>query len=280
MSNKYIFIHVPKTAGSMFRHIVSQNFGTLAREDKTLFSEMKYSVEQIDRLFYLYPFSFFSGHTFCLKSALLAQNGQLKLITFVRDPIEKALSAYFYLRNRQETNPQHPVKKKSFVDMVEHVSSLKHFDSFDLDSSQMDWLVGSKNADILEVEEAVSNGRLLLFPTEKFDVACLLLESLFPNDFKDCSYHSRINSSSKDLEINEKDLKAAKSLPWIERDLKLHALAQKNIDALCSEYFLSSDQLNVEIKKFHERCENKKVRKSLKSTQSTFFGKLKKMVNS
>ena len=275
--NKFIFIHVPKTAGSMFRNIVNQNFGKEAKEDSTLYSEMTYSMEQIDRLFYLYPFRFFLGHTFCLKSSLLAQNGQINLIAFVRNPVEKALSAYYYLRNREMTNSDHPVKQKTFVEMVEYVSEMKYFDSFDLDSSQLDWLVGQKDAEISQVEAAISSKRLFLFPTDKFDLACVMLERLFPEDFKDCSYQTRINVSSKDKEIKEAELRAAETLPWIEKDKRLHNLALGNLDTLSAESFLSENQLNKELEGFRERCNQKK--KLIITEPSTTPSILKRLIN-
>ena len=252
--NNYIFLHVPKTAGSMFRSIVSNNFEELAAIENPLMSMQNYTAQQIERLFYLYPYRFYQGHVFRLKESLKTRIPNLVLIAFVREPISKALSSYYYLRQRDLTNPNHPTKHKSFCELVDFFSKKSTCDSFDLDSSQLDWLVGKKNAKLDIVEEAVTNGKLLLFPTEKFDSACVVLEALFPNDFRDCSYHTKINTSKRPAEPPEEETTAAGRLPWIERDQKLHNYAQASLDELIAVAFKSPQDYEQALANFQKRC--------------------------
>ena len=238
----------------MFRNIVSNNFKDAAAVENPLMSQQNYTAHQIERLFYLYPYRFYQGHVFHLNEALEARISNLVLISFVREPITKALSSYYYLRQRDFTNPNHPTKHKSFCEMVDLVSEKSTCDSFDLDSSQLDWLVGKKNAKLDIVEEAVTNGKLLLFPTEKFDSACVILEALFPNDFRDCSYHTKINTSKRPAEPPEEETTAAGRLPWIERDQKLHNYAQASLDELIAVAFKSPQDYEQALANFQKRC--------------------------
>ena len=238
----------------MFRNIVSNNFKDAAAVENPLMSQQNYTAHQIERLFYLYPYRFYQGHVFHLNEALEARISNLVLISFVREPITKALSSYYYLRQRDFTNPNHPTKHKSFCEMVDLVSEKSTCDSFDLDSSQLDWLVGAKNAKLDMVEEAVTNGKLLLFPTEKFDSACVILEALFQDDFRDCSYHTKINASNRPSEPPDEDVIAAKRLPWIEGDKKLHDYAHATLDKLIATAFKSREDYEHALMNFQKRC--------------------------
>jgi hypothetical protein len=259
----------------MFRNIVLQNFDKGAIVDNPLMSELAYSTNQINRLFYLYPYRFYLGHVFRLKNALLAQNEEVQLISFVRDPVRKALSSYHYLRNRDMTNPEHPIRHKTFAEMIEYVSRLDYYDSFDLDSSQLDWLVGEKDADITIVENAVNSGRLVLLPTEEFDLSCIILEQLFPEDFSDCSYKTKINVSVASRQDNTEELMHANKLPWMERDRNLHRLAQNNLDKLVKEIFNTESSLEKAKIDFINRCTDPGF---ISQSKESFIPQLKSVV--
>lgn len=261
---KFLLLHVPKTAGSMFRQIVASNFGSEAVVENPLLSTLVYSAEDIERLYYLYPYRFYMGHVFRLEQALQTKVSNLQLISFVRDPIEKAISSYYYLRNRPATNPGHPVKTQSFSEMVDRMLKDGAHDAFDMDSSQLDWLVGKEGAELSQVKEAVASDRLILLPTECFDLGCLLLEKIFPDDFKDCSYASRVNVSSRSEERIEEERKMAERLPWIVRDQALHQFAKDNLNRMTDCFFDASGALEDAKNDFTRRCSSKANQKKRK----------------
>jgi hypothetical protein len=239
----------------MFRAVVRQNFGDEAAIENPLFSKHIYSSTQIDSLFYLYPYRFYSGHVFRLQPALAAQGGMLNLIAFIRDPLEKARSAYYYLAEREMTRADHLVKRLGFVQMVEHVIANNIEDSFVLDSSQLDWLVGQVNAEVESVADAVRAGRLALFPTESFDLACVLLERLFQQDFVDCSYPAKHNVSRKTASNDpDAELAAARRLPWIARDSELHQYARRNIASMSQDLIGPTAAVEAAVEEFRQRC--------------------------
>lgn len=254
-SKRYLFLHVPKTAGSMFRGIVHQNFGNEAAIENPFYSKHIYSASQIDSLFDLYPYRIYSGHVFRLLPALEAHGGMLNLIAFVRDPIEKARSAYYYLAEREMTRADHLVKRHSFVQMVDYVIANNVEDSFVLDSSQLDWLVGQNQASVDPVADAVRTGRLALFPTEQFDLACVLLERLFEHDFVDCSYRAKQNVSQKKASKDPDNERAvARRLPWIARDSALHEYARDNIASLSRDLLGAAPAVDAALQEFRDRC--------------------------
>jgi hypothetical protein len=272
MNNKhYLFLHVPKTGGSTFRRILKDNFGDEAAIENPYMCLQNYTKEQIEQLFYLYSYRIFAGHVFRLRDSLKALNSSIQLIAFTRDPVEKAISAYYFLRNRDTTNVNHPVKSKSFTEMVDFVLNKKIIWFFYFDSSQLEWLVGSEDANIIEVREAVSSKRLLLFPTEEFDLACVILERMFPDEFKDCSYPNRINVSNRPKLINSNERAAAERLPWIQKDRRLHEFAKHNIKELSVSIFKSEVEIQKALQDFRLRC------KKRKNGTNTYLSKYKKL---
>jgi hypothetical protein len=266
-TKKFLFLHVPKTAGSTFRRIIMNNFGDEAAIENPYMSQQNYTQEQIEQLFYVYPYRIFAGHVFRLRNSLKALNSSIQLIAFTRDPIDKAISAYYYLRNRDMTNPNHPVKSKSFTEIVDFVLNKNTFS----DLSQLEWLVGSPDATLEEVKEAVRSGRLLLFPMESFDLACVILEKLFPDDFKDCSYSQKINPSGRPKMADKEELIAAGRLPWIEKDRSLHEFAKQNIKELSISIFKSEANIQKSLSDFRSRC------KKRKNGTNTYLSKYKKL---
>lgn len=256
--HRYLFLHVPKTAGSAMRAIVKQNLGKTAAAENPLLSTQIYTAEQIDWLFAAYPYRVYSGHVFRLRPALAAGDGELKLIAFVRDPVDKAISSYYYLRNRELTRADHPAKTRSFATLCTGAIRGAATDSNGFDDSQLDWLVGERDAKLDVVEDAVASGQLLLFPTEGFDLAMVLLERLFPDDFRDCSYARLVNASSYDKGRDvESERAAAASLPWITSDRLLHRLAAAQLDVKTATFFRNDAEKSCALAEFRERCKSR-----------------------
>ena len=93
--NKYLFIHIPKTAGSLINHLIGHTF--LPEEclfflfDASFYEKYKRHVEanQFKQL------RFFAGHLNYNLSHLIDADYK---ITFLRNPIDRVLSHYFYYR--------------------------------------------------------------------------------------------------------------------------------------------------------------------------------------
>ena len=273
---RYLLLHVPKTAGSALRAIVKQNLGDAAAIENPFLSTQVYTSEQIDWLFNIYPYRFYAGHVFRLRPALAACDGQLQLVAFVREPVDKAISSYYYLRHRSMTRADHPVKRQSLVELCASAERGAASSSNGFDDSQLDWLVGERDAPLDLVEAAVDSGRLWLFPVEAFDLALVLMERLWPEDFRDCAYAHRVNASNypEDRDVDA-ERAAAATLPWVTTDRRLHQLAQAHLDALTAQVFKSHSDQELALRDFHARCRRRVQAAQPKPTQRTLGQRIK-----
>ena len=93
--NRYLFIHLPKTAGKLITNLIQHNF--LQEEcllflfDYDFYDQYK-RYKETNRLKQL---RFFAGH---LSYALIDLVDPDYTITFIRDPVDRVLSNYFYFR--------------------------------------------------------------------------------------------------------------------------------------------------------------------------------------
>jgi hypothetical protein len=252
---RYLLLHVPKTAGSALRAIVKQNLRDAAAIENPLLSTQIYTSEQIDWLFSSYPYRFYAGHVFRLRPALTAVAGQLKLIAFVRDPVDKAISSYYYLRNRSMTRSDHPVKRHSLVELCAAAQRGGATSGNGFDDSQLDWLVGQQDAPLDLVESAVHSRRLWLFPVCSFDLAMVLLERLCPEDFPDCAYARKVNASTypehRDVAAERA---AAATLPWVAADRELYQLGRETLASLAGQVLGSRSRQDQALMAFSDRC--------------------------
>jgi hypothetical protein len=240
----------------MVRKIIERNFAHEAAVENPLLSNQVYSIAEIEWLFGMFSYRFYSGHVFRLGPALKACEGRLQLLSFVRDPVAKAASSYYYLRQREGIRDDYAVKKYDFTELCGRIA--KGLDEEGMpafDSSQTQWLVGSNDASLDAVAAAVESGRLLLFPTEQLDLALVLLEHLFPSDFADCTYKRKVNTSrygtTRDATA---EASAALQLPWIDEDRELHTLAKQATAQVAKSVFSSEADKQKALAKFKARC--------------------------
>lgn len=274
---RFFHIHIPKSAGSMIDRIIAANFGSRAVREHVLASYIKYDLSNVAEILKLYPYDCFSGHIYSLKSIPFDSDDRLRAFSFVRAPMEKAKSAYFYLRTRAESCETHPAKLLSPYEYFRQPLSGQRRDSFWVDSSQVDWLVGVDNASVCQVIPHLEKAHLHLFPTERFDESCILMEKLWPQYFTDCSYRSRVNASTRDRQITAADMTAIEALPFFRRDAELHKLANDHLDTLLAKHIGGSVELASALDEFKDRCRNPK-RSGARHRNNAFIPRLKRRV--
>jgi hypothetical protein len=120
--------------------------------------------------------------------------------------------------------------------------------------SQACFLTGMSGArGLQEIESHLSSGKLLLFPLEKFDESCVILERIFPDDFRNCAYAMR-NASEKDQEITEQTVGKIEKLHFTQVDLRLLALAENHLDNLIEINFDNLEDFGEYLAGFRSRC--------------------------
>jgi len=102
--DRVIFLHIPKTAGQTVHYFLEYLFGkdniSPTRVNEHLY---KYSTQELQR------YKVFSGHLdWCMLDFL---SGKKFIFTVIRDPLDRILSFYFYLRKKAETLPSSELKK-------------------------------------------------------------------------------------------------------------------------------------------------------------------------
>ncbi|MFO7606140.1 MAG: hypothetical protein R6W72_07570 [Desulfurivibrionaceae bacterium] len=254
----YFNIHVPKTAGWLLWDILKINFGKDLKNAYTPTSYEYFRPESVEWLLRQYRFRCYTSHGYRLSSLPTIPGHELIAFSFIRDPVNKFLSSYFYCRGIPETGEWHPSKQLFLPEFLDRLINDPEFSRLPLDVSQEEFIRGSLKPlpfkDLLKLDF----GTFHIFPTERFDDAMLCLEALYPEDFRDCSYGKRANASKKDQEVTSQDIEMIERLPWIEKDRELHKFAFEYLDNLLKTIYMSDDALEQARNDFKFRCEMKK----------------------
>lgn len=261
MRKTFFHIHVPKTAGWMFWDILEQNFKGLMKADYPSPSFEYFAPEGIEWALRQYRYTCYTSHAIRLSSIPVLSNHQMVACSFVRDPVKRILSSYFYCRMIPETGSWHPSKTMYLNEFLDAMLNDPEYTRLPLDISQEAYIRGSQPSRSLESIVKQDFGKYHLFPTERFDDALICLEKLYPDEFRDCSYGERSNTSKKDQEVTTEDLDKIEQLPWIAKDRALHAFAHEQINSLMEELFPDEVSVAAAREDFAERCKSKREAK-------------------
>ncbi len=247
----FVFAHLPKCAGTTFIDILRRNLGPRFYHDNGLLQNYQYSVAQMSRIVALYPkLDCIASHrySFAIPVDDPACPRTVKAFTFVRDPVERTLSHYFFHRQRPWINTE-PV----------NTGLLEYFQKFDrtpnclvtYKDGQTRLLAGLNG--FARIEELVRAGHVWVFPMHRFDDAMLVLEKSHPDFFPDCSYAPR-NSSTRDQPVPDEVRQLI--LKHQEADLALVRLAGRQLDAELQRLYPDPSDLAAKRSDFAARCAN------------------------
>jgi hypothetical protein len=250
----YVHIHVPKSAGSMLNSILAKNIGDQLGRDNPLLSYRKYTQDEMQNLFFLYPYLCFTGHVYSLNALPLDTHPNIRAFSFVRDPVEKTISAYNYIRQRHATMASHPARHLELHELVGLLQREQTFHPFMLDCSQVDWITGAGMGSLEAIRQFMERGVYHCYPTDRFDEACVVLEKALPDLFVDCAYPQRINVSTSDT-VDDATRELIRNLPWVAEDNALVALAGQHLDSQIESHFRGEGVFRDALKAFRLRCE-------------------------
>ncbi len=237
----------------MFNWVLERNLGERLGCDTPLLSYRKYHTDDLRWMFFLYPFHFYTGHCFCLDGLPLEVYRNIKAFSFVRDPVDKTVSAYNYIRQRRITAPTHPALHYSIEELISQEMARSDFHPFVLDCSQTGWITGLGEGSLDVVSQALEAGHFQCFPTSRFDEACVVLEKRFPELLPDCAYATAVNAS-KPMAISAETRELIGSLPWMDEDYKLLSIAESFLDDAIAETFSVPGSFESAMADFRERC--------------------------
>ena len=138
-------------------------------------------------------------------------------LCWVRDPVDRFVSHYFYHRNHTTLVPE--AKILSIDDYISWALEDGHQKMY-IDG-QVRFLSGGQ---LSTIQECITNGTLLLFPLSKLKESFYTLTTLYPAYFSDWNVRTK-NVSRKDQKIpgNIRE----RVLPFVEKDLALFELARR-----------------------------------------------------
>lgn len=245
-------IHIPKTGGTSLREMLLDNFGDGYFSAFSLLEHQKLRLKETKEIIASHwPWlRCYSDHRLSLELPFDTDLVDLKAIAFVREPIDQIVSQFHFQQS------------KSSRMKVSYDESLSHF----VDSQyrkerrwayhlQIRRLMGlTQNKNIAAISELIAEEKLILLPLDQFELACVVLERLYPAEFHNLHFAKTNVGPKKSDETPEKckDLIRELAAP----DFRLYSLAKKFLSDAASEVFQNELEQSSALSAFHERQEN------------------------
>jgi hypothetical protein len=179
-------------------------------------------------------------------------------ISFIRNPIDRFISSYHYM---MADNYSGGYSKQTSFDEI-YARTFVNADNPRWRNGQTHIISGNASEDkaLSLIRKRLKTGRLILLVTERFDESCIVLERLFPADFKDCSY-IRYNVSPKKRIVTESQRKAVSK--YTNLDTELLAIANDYLDATLDRLYPNLNERQQYLNDFRKRCKLKERKNRL-----------------
>lgn len=249
--DKLAFVHITKTGGSSFKQILKRNLGPQYHEHYNYIWEDPYNRDQIESLFSTHDrFRCFVAHRLSLDLPFDSTRFSLKAISFVRDPVDRFLSHYFFHRNNNI--PGHEMTIKLSLEEFVHYGLVEGKESWLIDGQFKYLTQKSESIKVEDIQNLVRQDQLYLFPLASFDDACVVLEKELPAFFADASYvrqNTSIRDQKEPAELRER------IASYMEIDYRLVEMAEDQLERLKRKHFPSEADFAEAKRKLLKRCD-------------------------
>lgn len=249
MRQCWLHVHVPKAGGSTLRQLMNRNFGNSFYNSNSLLETKQYTCGDVSEIIRCHPgVECLSDHKLSFDLPFQHEHARVFALSYVRDPVERFISRYFFHRHFEEVNCI--AQRMSFRQFAN--AELVEQEVHPQTNSQIYFLNGGRSFDDMSViDDALNTGRAFLFPIERFDESCICLEQLFPNVFSDLSY-VRANVSKRDAEISEADRELAQR--YLKMDYPVFEKAEQFLNQTLDRAFPTEDLRQSALARFKDRC--------------------------
>lgn len=218
MRQIFVHLHIPKCGGISVANLLRMNFGANLSTTNSILNDYQYSAAQVARIIDHFPdLECLTGHKLSLDLPFYRGDLDIQAFTWVRDPIDRFISHYFYHRNHTTLVPE--AKTMGILEYTDW--ALEQGNQPMYINGQTQFLSGGSLATI---QEKVQNGKLLLFPLSHLQESFYTLAEKYPDTFQFFMLKN-MNVSKKDQSLPNK--LRDKILPFVEEDLKLLELARQ-----------------------------------------------------
>lgn len=217
MRKVFVHLHIPKCGGSTVSDYLARNFGQHLGNTNSILNDYQYDADQVSRIIdQSADLKCLTGHKLSLDLPFQRSDLELHAFTWIRDPVDRFVSHYFYHRNHTTIVPE--AKTMELPDYTLWALRDGHQEMYINGQTRF---LSSGGLDV--IRQTVADGHLLLFPLTRLADAIYTLTQQFPQDFADLEIESK-NVSKKDQNLpeNYRDL----VLPYVSDDLELLAMSE------------------------------------------------------
>ena len=249
MRSVWLHVHVPKAGGSTLRQLMNRNFGDGYYNSRSLLETKQYTRSDVSEIVRCHPWvTCFSDHKLSLDLPYGHPDATVYALAYVRDPVERFISRYFFHRHFEEVNciaQRMTFREFANAELVEQFADPQT-------NSQIYFLNGGVSfEDMTVMKQAIQTQRAFLFPIERFDESCIALEKLFPEAHQDLSYVS-VNVSKRDAQVSDEDRQFVQR--YLKTDNPVCELAHQQLDAWLAKAFSSERERRAAMEDFKDRC--------------------------
>lgn len=248
MRTLWFHVHVPKAGGSTLRQLMNRSFGKGYYNSVSLLESKQYTCDDIRLIANSQTWlGCMSDHKLSLDLPYDYPDAKIQALAFVRDPVDRYVSRYFYHR-------------KAEIDCAAKLTDFREFIEYELVQgnvepqvmSQLHFLsLGRSISDMTFIQQTLATDQVVLYPVERFDEAAVCLEQKFPETFADLSY-VMVNQAKRDRQVAAEDLELVREK--VAGDVPLHDLSHQQLDHDIQTLFGNDIDFQFALRDFQARC--------------------------